>query len=67
MIALAGVKVSFFDAAMLLGVCRRQVYRLLDRLRADGPEPWFPGSAAVRATGLRLLSIIKRRGLAAHM
>lgn len=26
------------DAAMLLGVCRRQVYRLLDRLRADGPE-----------------------------
>lgn len=26
------------DAAMLLGVCRRQVYRLLDRLRTGGPE-----------------------------
>ena len=26
------------DAAMLLGVGRRQVYRLLDRLRKDGPE-----------------------------
>jgi Winged helix-turn helix len=26
------------DAAMLLGICRRQVYRLLGRLRADGPE-----------------------------
>lgn len=26
------------DVAVLLGVCRRQVYRLLDRLRADGPE-----------------------------
>jgi hypothetical protein len=26
------------DAAILLGVCRRQVYRLLNRLRVDGPE-----------------------------
>ncbi|QEH78199.1 ISNCY family transposase [Sphingomonas sp. C8-2] len=26
------------DAAMLLGVSRRQVYRLLGRLRSDGPE-----------------------------
>ena len=26
------------DAAALLGVCRRQVFRLLDRLRADGSE-----------------------------
>src|SRR3546814_10956111 len=26
------------DAAMLLGICQRQVYRLLDRLRADGPD-----------------------------
>jgi hypothetical protein len=26
------------DAAMLLGVGRRQVYRLLDRLRKNGPE-----------------------------
>ncbi|NBW75872.1 MAG: hypothetical protein EBR34_08730 [Sphingomonadaceae bacterium] len=25
-------------AAMLLAVCRRQLYRLLDRLRADGPK-----------------------------
>ena len=26
------------DAAELIGVCRRQVYRLRDRLRAGGPE-----------------------------
>ncbi|WP_419198151.1 helix-turn-helix domain-containing protein [Novosphingobium resinovorum] len=26
------------DAAMLLGVSRRQIYRLLGRLRSDGPE-----------------------------
>lgn len=40
------------DAAMLLGVCRRQVYRLLDRLRADGPEglvSWKRGRPSNRA------------------
>jgi transposase len=40
------------DAAVLLGVCRRQVYRLLDRLRADGPEglvSWKRGRPSNRA------------------
>lgn len=40
------------DAAMLLGVCRRQVYRLLDRLRANGPEglvSWKRGRPSNRA------------------
>lgn len=40
------------DAAMLLGVGRRQVYRLLDRLRADGPEglvSWKRGRPSNRA------------------
>src|SRR3546814_3954062 len=40
------------DAAMLLGICRRQVYRLLDRLRADGPEAlvsWKRGRPSNRA------------------
>lgn len=40
------------DAAMLLGVCRRQVYRLLDRLHTDGPEAlvsWKRGRPSNRA------------------
>lgn len=40
------------DAAMLLGVCRRQIYRLLDRLRADGPDglvSWKRGRPSNRA------------------
>src|SRR3546814_17286758 len=37
---------------MLLGICRRQVYRLLGRLRADGPEAlvsWKRGRPSNRA------------------
>src|SRR3546814_11546358 len=37
---------------MLLGICRRRVYRLLDRLRADGPEAlvsWKRGRPSNRA------------------
>lgn len=40
------------DAAQLLGVCRRQVYRLVDRLRAGGPEAlvsWKRGRPSNRA------------------
>ena len=40
------------DAAMLLGVCRRQVYRLYGRLREDGPETlvsWKRGRPSNRA------------------
>ena len=40
------------DAAMVLGICRRQVYRLLGRLRADGPEAlisWKRGRPINRA------------------
>src|SRR3546814_17715834 len=40
------------DAAMLLGICRRQVYRLLDRLRPDGTEAlvsWKRGRPSNRA------------------
>ena len=42
------------DAAMLLGVGRRQVYRLLDRLRAGGPEAlvsWKRGRTSNRDFG----------------
>jgi transposase len=42
------------DAAVLLGVSRRQVYRLLDRLRADGPEAlisWKRGRPSNRDFG----------------
>lgn len=42
------------DAAMLLGVGRRQVYRLLDRLRAGGPEAlvsWKRGRTSNRDLG----------------
>ena len=42
------------DAAMLLGICRRQVYRLLERLRADGPEAlvsWKRGRSSNRDFG----------------
>ena len=41
-------------AAMLLGVGRRQVYRLLDRLRAGGPEAlvsWKRGRTSNRDFG----------------
>lgn len=40
------------DAVMLLGVCRRQVYRLLGRLRTEGPEAlvsWKRGRPSNRA------------------
>lgn len=40
------------DAAMLLGACRRQVFRLLDPLRADGPDglvSWKRGRPSNRA------------------
>src|SRR3546814_20153514 len=36
------------DAAMLLGICRRKVYRLLDRLRADRSEERRVGKEGVR-------------------
>src|SRR3546814_18033602 len=36
------------DAAMLLGICRRQVYRLLDRLRADRAAESRVGKECVR-------------------
>jgi transposase len=42
------------DAAMLLGVSRRQVYRLLGRLRSDGPEAlvsWKRGRTSNRDFG----------------
>ncbi len=54
------------DAAMLLGVCRRQVYRLLDRLRADGPEAlisWKRGRRSNRDFGdafrLQVLNLVR--------
>ncbi len=40
------------DAAALLGVCRRQVYRLLDRYQAKGPDglvSWKRGRPSNRA------------------
>src|SRR3546814_12950276 len=40
------------DAAILLGIFRRQVYRSLDRLRADGRMalvPWKRGRPSTRA------------------
>ncbi|MBV1692680.1 helix-turn-helix domain-containing protein [Novosphingobium sp. G106] len=54
------------DAAMLLGVCRRQAYRLLDRLRADGPEAlisWKRGRRSNRDFGdafwLQVLNLVR--------
>jgi transposase len=54
------------DAAMLLGVSRRQVYRLLDRLRADGPEAlvsWKRGRPSNRDFGddfrVHVLSLVR--------
>ena len=54
------------DAAMLPGVCRRQVYRLYGRLREDGPETlvsWKRGRPSNRAfkTELRtrLLDLVR--------
>ena len=54
------------DAAMLLGVCRRQVYRLLGRLRADGPEAlvsWKRGRSSNRDFGdafrARVLDLVR--------
>lgn len=54
------------DAAMLLGVCRRQVYRLLGRLRADGPEAlvsWKRGRPSNRDFGgdmrARVLALVR--------
>ncbi|GGD47041.1 ISNCY family transposase [Croceicoccus pelagius] len=54
------------DAAVLLGVCRRQVYRLLDRWHADGPEglvSWKRGRPSNRTFKAelrdRVLSLIR--------
>ena len=54
------------DAAMLLGVCRRQVYRLLGRLRADGPDAlvsWKRGRSSNRDFGdafrARVLDLVR--------
>jgi predicted DNA-binding transcriptional regulator YafY len=52
LIDVADGRLSVANAAGLMGVGRRQVYRLLDAFQTCGPEGLFRASAAVAATEL---------------
>jgi Homeodomain-like domain-containing protein len=47
---LAASRIKVTEAATLMSLGRRQVFRLAKAYAQRGPEPWFPGSAAGRAT-----------------